>query len=123
VLGGQRKREVSKLSEASYQIPVLPPRPSLLLAAAETRAFVEIMASPQPRRFSTWLRPVEMSIRCSSCQASPLTTARPSCSVDSFAGSATAPTVGDWGEISVTKRSVSSSFTGSNSFTRTPVSA
>jgi pimeloyl-ACP methyl ester carboxylesterase len=44
VLGGQRN-DVSKLSDATYQVPVLPPRPSLVLAALETpRAFVEIIA-------------------------------------------------------------------------------
>ena len=36
---------MSKLSRATYRIPVLPPRPSLLLAVVETpRAFVELMA-------------------------------------------------------------------------------
>ena len=36
---------MSKLSEATYRIPVLPPRPSLMLAALEApRAFVEIIA-------------------------------------------------------------------------------
>jgi pimeloyl-ACP methyl ester carboxylesterase len=42
---GQKRREMSKLSEATYRIPVLPPRPSLVLAALEApRAFLEIIA-------------------------------------------------------------------------------
>jgi pimeloyl-ACP methyl ester carboxylesterase len=42
---GGKSRQMSKLSDATYQIPVLPPRPSLVLAALEApRAFVEIIA-------------------------------------------------------------------------------
>jgi pimeloyl-ACP methyl ester carboxylesterase len=44
-LRGHGKPEMSNLSEATYRIPVLPPRPSLVLAALEApRAFLEIIA-------------------------------------------------------------------------------